>query len=129
MFKFQSGVLDKTRLVANILMLILLAGNLFFSVQYVQSIVAYQSGAAAAAEAKDTARLMNARLMKSFVNVVLDTKGTVSLEDRVALENDVRQTHDSEIIKLWDAFVASKDGTVAQSNAVKFIVVLANKML
>ena len=72
---------------------------------------------------------MDARLMRSFVNTVLNTKGAISLEDRVKLENDVRQTHDADIIKLWDTFVAAKDAKAAQTAAVNLMVVVANKML
>ncbi len=128
MIQFKSGVLDTTRMVSNILMLILVAGNIFFSIQYTQGII-NERDQTAQNTAKDTARIMDARLMRSFVNIVLNTKGPISLEDRVKLENDVRQTHDADIIKLWEVFVASKDGKQAQTAAVNLMVVLANKML
>ena len=128
MIQFKSGVLDTSRIVSNVLMLILVAGNIFFSIQYTQNMTREQDQTTQATE-KDTARIMDARLMRSFVNTVLNTKGAISLEDRVKLENDVRQTHDADIIKLWDTFVAAKDAKAAQTAAVNLMVVVANKML
>jgi hypothetical protein len=128
MIQFKSGILDTTRIVSNILMLILVAGNIFFSIQYTQNILTQQNKVDKES-AKDTERILDARLMRSFVNIVLNTKGAISLEDRVKLENDVRQTHDADIIKLWETFVASKDGKSAQTAAVNLMVVLGNKML
>jgi hypothetical protein len=126
--QFQSGLFDKTRLLSNILMLILVAGNIFFSIQYTQNITAEQNRVAQEASADQT-RVQNTRMLKSFINIVINTTGTITLEDRVKLENDIRQSHDAEVIKRWDAFVAAKDGKTAQTAAVSLMVLLANKML
>ena len=127
--QLQSGIFDKSRLVSNILMLILVAGNIYFSIQYTQSIALEQSKSDAAASA-DQARFQDTRILKSFINIVINTGSQgITLEDRVKLENDVRQSHDSEIIKRWDAFAAAKDGKTAQTAAVSLMVLLANKML
>ena len=127
MAQFQSGILDKSRIVSNILMLVLVAGNIYFSIQYTQNIALEQSKTDAAA-AQDQERFQDTRILKSFINIVINST-SVSLEDRVKLENDVRQSHDAEIIKRWDAFAAAKDGKTAQSAAVSLMVLLANKML
>ena len=127
--QFQSGIFDKSRLVSNILMLVLVAGNIYFSIQYTQNIALEQSRSDAAASA-DQARFQYTRILKSFINIVINTgSGGITLEDRVKLENDVRQSHDADIIKLWDAFSAAKDGKTAQATAVPLMVMLANKML
>ena len=128
MVQFNSGVLDKTRMVSNILMLLLVAGNIFFSVQYTQNILAQQDKVDQAI-AQDSVRIQNTRLMKSFVDIIFNANGTITLEDRIKIENDVRQTHDADIIKLWEAYSSAKDGKAAQTSAVKFMVILANKML
>ena len=92
MTQFQSGILDKSRLVSNILLLVLVAGNIFFSIQYTQNIALEQSKADTAA-ALDQARVQNTRILKSFINIVINTTSGITLEDRVKLENDIRQSH------------------------------------
>jgi hypothetical protein len=125
---FQSGVLDRTRLVSNILMLVLVAGNIFFSIQYTES-VRQQAAQDASAVDKDATRIQVARFLKYFIDTVLNTQGTISFDDRVKLENDIRQIHDSTLTTQWTDFVNSKDSKTAQTNAVKLMSMLTNKML
>ena len=125
MFKLESGVLDKTRLIANILMLVLLIGNIFFSVQYIQEIKNQN-----APKVDNTSqRIQIARFLKEYIAIVLNNKNAVSTEDRVKLENDEMQLHDAHISNQWQAFVNSSDASAAQQNAVKLMSVLADKML
>ena len=124
----QSGILDKSRLVSNILMLVLVAGNIFFSIQYTEGIK-QQADQAAATVDTSAGRIQAARFMKEFVDIVLNTTGQISLDDRVKLENDVRQIGDSNITKQWTAFVNSKDAKTAQAGAVKLMSMVTNKML
>lgn len=125
---FEVGIFDRVRLVSNVLMLLLLAGNIFFSIQYTQNNIQNER-MQAEESAKSAERIQMSRLMKFFIDTVLNSDETISLENRVKLENDVRQIHDADLIKLWDNFVASKDGREAQENAVDFMAMLANKML
>jgi hypothetical protein len=125
MFNFQSGVLERTRLVSNVLMLLLLIGNIFFSIQYISNLKAE----AVQKDDNTTYRIQVSRFLKSFIDIVINTQGTVSFDDRVKLENDIRQIHDTDLIRLWDAFVGSKDTKEAQVNAVKLMSLLATKTL
>ncbi len=124
----QTGIFDKTRLVANILMLILVVLNIFFSVQYTENI-RKEDKRAEAELAKTEERLQTSRFMKFFVDKVLGTNGTVSFEDRVKLESDIRALGDQSIISQWEVFVASKDSIEAQETAVKLMSMLASKMI
>ena len=124
----QSGILDKSRIISNILMLVLVAGNIFFSIQYTEGIK-QQADQAASVVDNSASRMQAARFMKEFVDIVLNTTGQISLDDRVKLENDVRQIGDSNITKQWTAFVNSKDGKTAQAGAVKLMSMVTNKML
>lgn len=123
---FETGVLDKTRLVSNLLMVILLAGNIFFSIQYTENLKIER---AKAEDTTEQTRLANARFLKYFVDTVLNTKGTIAFEDRVKLENDLRQIHDEALTKQWEVFVASKDSTAAQETAVKLMSMLAGRAI
>jgi len=124
----QSGLLDKSRLVSNILMLVLVAGNIFFSIQYTEGIK-QQADQASQTIDQSATRIQAARFMKEFVDIVLNTQGTVAFDDRVKLENDVRQIGDSAVTTQWDAFVNAKDSKTAQSAAVKLMSMVTNKML
>ncbi|MFA6463984.1 MAG: hypothetical protein WCV55_03185, partial [Candidatus Paceibacterota bacterium] len=74
-------------------------------------------------------RIQTSRVLKEYIDVVLNTEGTISYDNRVKLENDVRQLQNPVITRQWDAFVASKDAKIAQGNAVKLMSMLANKMI
>ena len=114
---FESGILDKTRLTTNIIMLVLLCSNIFFAIQYTEQ------------DDSATTRIQISRFLKFFIDTVLNTKGGISTDDRLKLENDIHQIHDQDLIKQWDVFVASKDGKEAQVNAVRLMSMLGSKML
>jgi len=126
MFTFNSGILDKTKLFSNFLLILLVAGNIFFSIQYIANIQAQN----AAQSDNTTTRIQASKLLKLFVDVVLNTEGkTISYADRVSLENDVIQMNDADITSKWATFVASTDAKSAQSNAVILMKLLTNKLL
>ncbi|MEI6305123.1 MAG: hypothetical protein WCP09_03880 [Candidatus Taylorbacteria bacterium] len=125
---FQSGVLDKTRLVSNLLMLLLVAGNIFFSIQYTEGIKQKVTEDSMVA-AKNAVRNQAATFMKEFVDIVINPEGTISMDDRVKLENDVRQIHDPAILKQWTAFLNSKDAAAGQTNAIRLMSMVTNVML
>ena len=125
MLQFRSGVLDRANIFSNFLMVVLLAGNIYLSIQYISNMQAEQN-----AKVDNTSmRIQTSRVLKEYIDVVLNTTGAISYDDRVKLESDVRQLADPNITKQWDAFVASKDAKVAQGNAVRLMSLLANKMI
>jgi hypothetical protein len=124
----QTGILDKTRLTANFLMLVLVGLNIFFSIQYTQGIK--RDDAAKVQEAiKSEEKLKVTKFMKLFVDKVLGTNGTISFEDRVKLESDVRALGDEQLVKQWETFVASTDSPTAQKNAVLLMSLLMSKLI
>lgn len=124
----QTGLFDKTRLLANTLMVLLVALNIFFSIQYTQNI-RKQDEATIAESNKIEQRLQTAQFMKFFIDKVLGTNGTISFEDRVKLEADIRDLGDEVLVKQWTTFVSSADSTTAQQSAVKLMSMLANRMI
>ena len=126
MLKLESGILDRTRLVSNLLMLALLVGNIFFTIQYTENM---KTEAAKTTDVSVQVRYQTARFLKSFIDQVINTKGTLSFDERVKLENDIRQIQDPDLTKLWDTFVSSKDAKTAQENAVKLMSMLTNKLI
>ena len=125
MVQFQSGVLEKTRFVSNLLMLVLLAGNLFFSIQYIYSIKDQQAPVVDKG-AQEVIHIKNSNFLKLFINKVVRSSGTVSYEDRVQLENDVRQIHNPELTAQWELFVGNKDPKKAEQAATDLMLILAD---
>lgn len=124
----QTGIFDKTRLMANILMLVLVGLNIFFSIQYTQNMKTDDTKQAQEM-AKTEERLKVSKFMKLFIDKVLSTNGTITFEDRVKLESDVRALGDESVVKQWEVFVASKDSNDAQKSAVLLMSILMNKMI
>ena len=127
MFKsFETGILDKARLISNILMLILLCGNLYFSTMFITSLhetqISTQSN-----NGKTVINIRSTKALKDFINKVLNQQA-VSFEDRVALENDIIQIHDPVLTTAWNAFVASKTAKEGQINAVKLMSLLIDRI-
>ncbi|MEI7777793.1 MAG: hypothetical protein WCI52_04290, partial [bacterium] len=111
-----------------LLLVILLGGNLYFSVQYVQNLK-QQNADTEQASSSFNSRLQVAQFLKEFIDTVLNTQGTVSFDNRVKLENDVLQIKDDAVTAQWKTFVGSKNNKEAQQNAVKLMALLADKML
>jgi hypothetical protein len=80
-------------------------------------------------EVKSVERLQTARFLKLFIDTVLNTKETISFENRVKLENDIRQLGDKAITTQWETFIKSTDTKLAQEAAVKLMSMLGSKMI
>lgn len=120
---YQPGILDKTRLLSNILMLLLLIGNVYFSTNFIQNITKTD----VVNTENTTLQIKSARALKDFINMVL-TKPEVSFEDRVTLENDILQIHDPVLTSVWNDFVNSKTSKEGQDNAVKLMTLLVDRV-
>ncbi len=125
MIQIQTGIMERTKLVSNILLLVLLAGNLYFSAQYIYSlnndkVAVIDTGAA------EVIKIKNANFLKLFINKVVKANGTVTYEDRVQLENDVRQIHNPALTAQWELFVGNKDAKKAEAAATDLMLMLAD---
>ena len=125
MVQFQSGIMEKTRFVSNILLLILLAGNLFFSIQYIYTIKNEKLITVDTSTA-EVMKIKNANFLKLFINKVVKSSGTVTYEDRVQLENDIRQIHNPALTAQWELFVGNKDPKKAEAAATDLMLMLAD---
>ena len=124
----QTGIFDKTRLLANILMVVLVGLNIFFSIQYTEGIKR-DDAQRIQKEMRAEETLKVSKFMKLFVDKVLSTNGTISFEDRVKLEADVRALGDENLVKQWEVFVASENSEMAQKNAVFLMSLLMSKLI
>ena len=125
MFKLESGVLDTSRIVSNILMIVLVAGNIYLSIQYIEQLQEQN-----APVVDNTGRNIKIdRFLQEFITVVLNPTAPVTTAQRVQLENDMDQIGDSDISAAWQTFVNSEDPKSAQASAVKLMSLLSAKML
>lgn len=76
-------------------------------------------------------KLFNEKIVlfnRTFIEKVLRSTSEVSFEDRLRLENAVRDLNDKEILDRWNLFVASKTETEAQENVKELLSLLARKI-
>lgn len=66
---------------------------------------------------------------KLFIEKVLKTKGEVSYEDRLKLENAVVNTKDADIAVAWKVFLASATEKEAQEKVLVLLSLFANKLV
>lgn len=65
---------------------------------------------------------------KLFIDKILLSSGTIDFEDRLKLENAVRDLADPEIIGQWQQFIASKDDTDTQKIVGNMLKLLTDKI-
>lgn len=65
---------------------------------------------------------------KLFIDKVLKSNTEVSFEDRLKLENAVRDIGDDQILKQWQAFIECKTETQAQEEVKNLLEILVNKI-
>ncbi|MEI8123573.1 MAG: hypothetical protein WCG60_00175 [bacterium] len=65
---------------------------------------------------------------KLFITRVLKADGEVSFDDRLKLENTVRDLNDKDIFDQWQKFVATKSSAEAQIEVKNLLELLVNKM-
>ena len=120
----QSGILDKTKLLSNFLLILLLAGNVYLSIQFIDNM----QKPVLQDQTNVTLHIKAANTLKTFIDKVLNTQGTISMEDRVLLENNILQIHDPVVTTAWNAFVNSKNTKDAETSAVKLMSLLIDRV-
>jgi hypothetical protein len=114
----------KTNLFSSILILILLAGNIYMSMQYISVVKELQK-----IKNSDTASesVKASVVLIEVLDVVLNTRPTTP-DDRIKLENDIRQLKDPAITAQWETLVSSKDAKTSQATVLKIVGMLEDKM-
>jgi hypothetical protein len=109
-----------------IIILILLAGNVFFGYQY----LALQKELEATKATIKTQQI-NEKILdytKLFIEKVLKAETEVDFETRLKLENAVRNLDDKEILAQWQKFTESKTEAEAQTEIKNLLEMLINKI-
>lgn len=118
--------MNKNKAIVTVVVLLLLAGNVFLGVQY----FALQN------ECKQVRATLNGEqtnskiveFTKMFVSDVLKAQNEIDFETRLTLENAVREIGDAEILAQWQKFTESRTEEEAQLEVKNLLEMLVNKI-
>lgn len=109
-----------------VIILVLLAGNIFFAVKYLAVQNEFRQTQVALETQKTNEKVLD--FTKLFIEKVLKSKTEVNFETRLKLENAVRNLDDKEILSQWQKFTESKTETEAQNQVKNLLELLINKI-
>ena len=118
--------MDNKKRVVTLVIIILLAGNIFFAWKYAETKKDLSAAQKIAAEQKKNSGV--SEFAKMFVADVLKAESEVSFDTRLKLENAVRILDDKEILDQWNKFVKSTDQAQAQAEVKNLLELLVNKI-
>ena len=122
--KISDGV-NKPKIIL-VLILILLAGNVFLGVKYFSVVKELRQDQAALQAQKTGDKVLE--FTKLFIEKVLKAKTEVDFETRLRLEAAVRDLEDEEIFAQWQRFIESRTEVVAQEEVKNLLDVLVGKI-
>ncbi len=109
-----------------VLVLILVAGNIFFSIKYSGEKQGLQLAQTEIAGQKTNGQILE--FTKLFIDKVLKAETEVDFETRLRLENAVRNLGDEEILNHWQSFIESQTEIQAQEEVKILLESLVNKI-
>ena len=116
---------NKKHLMIVVAFVVLIAGNLYFSMRVVSAKGELASARAIIAGRQENNRTLD--FLKMFVRDVIKSDKEVDFDTRLKLENAVRELNDKEVLVKWQAFVDSKDEIQAQVNVKDLLELLVAK--
>ena len=125
MFFNQNNIITKRNVILFIFIL-LLSGNIFLAGQYYISLKNIQISQNKLLIYQHNEKILN--FTKLFIEKVLQAQEEVSFEDRLRLENAVRDLNNKDILDQWNKFTTSKTETQAQTEVKNLLELLINKI-
>jgi hypothetical protein len=122
----ETKPINKTRLLIVIIITLLIATNIYFVVMYTLSQFERSD-----AEAQLKTQKTNEKALffaKLFIDKVLLGESTVDFEDRLKLENSVRDINDQKIFNEWQNFTKSQTDKEVQVSAGRLLDMLFDKV-
>ena len=122
----DSKIIDLNKIFLVIFILILLAGNIFL----------WQKFSAVQQEFKKTKESLTIQTTNEkvldftelFIEKVLKAEGEIDFENRLSLENAVRNLDDEEILAQWQKFTESETEVEAQTEVKNLLEMLVGKI-
>ena len=109
-----------------IIMLILLAGNVFLGVKYFSVVKELRQTQTALQTQTTNEKVLE--FSKLFIKEVLKAETEVNFDTRLKLENAVKNLGDEEILAQWQKFTESKTEAEAQKEVKNLLEMLMNKI-
>ncbi len=109
-----------------ILIIVLIASNILFGYLYVSSKVAIRNLNTQIESQKTNAKIV--LFTQLFMDKVLGGNKQVSFDDRLALENAVRDLNDKDIFDSWQSFTKAKDSNEVQNDFYSLFQLLLKKI-
>ena len=116
--------LDKIIIIA--IILILLAGNIYFGSRYFSALKELKELKAAMETYKINEKILT--FSSLFITKVLKTENEVDFETRLRLETTVRDLNDEEILTQWKKFTESETEDEAQTEVKNLLEMLVSKI-
>lgn len=123
----QEIIMDKKKIILIAIALIVAFGVISLSVGYFLQAQKIQR-----LQKELNARQTNAKLVSfldTFIKKVLKAEGEVSFEDRLKLENAIRDLNDKELLFLWESFTQAPTTEQIQQNVKNLLEGLVNKIM
>ncbi len=118
--------MDKKRLIIIIIITLALCGNVYLGMMYT-----LQRMETARVQRQFIVQQTNERALtftKLFVEKILGETGEITFDDRLRLENAVRELNDKDIFSQWQKFVTSENDADAQHNTALLLSMLLNRI-
>lgn len=122
----KSIKISKRKIAIILMFCILVAGNIFFGVEYFILQNKCKTIEKNLALERQNGKVIN--FSRLFIEKVLKAEGEVSFEERLKLENAVRDLNDSEVLVQWEKFTGSKTEAIAQQEVKNLLSLLVNKI-
>lgn len=118
---------NRKSIIIFLLVVLLLIGNIVLSVFYYTESKECNLAKTALKNQQTNAKVV--AFTKLFIEQVLRAQGEVSFEQRLRLENSVRDLQDPEILVQWEKFTSSKTEADAQAEVKNLLSLLVNKIV
>ncbi len=117
----------KKNITLAIIILLLVLGNIFFAVTYF-----LKAQEVAKLQKQVTTQQINAKtasFLNLFIQKVLKTDKEVAFEDRLKLENAIRDINDPELLQKWEEFTGGTNEVQIQQGVKDLLEALAKKLV
>ncbi len=109
-----------------VVVLALLAGNIFFGLQYFE--LQKELEGIKTVSSSQHYNEMVLKFVKLFIKRVIKSDKEVDFDTRLKLENAVRELDDAQILSQWQKFVNSSSEVEAQKNVKELLDILIDKV-
>ena len=120
-------ITNNKKLVLIILIGILVIGNVFFIARCILSQREIKEKQQELEEKKTDLKVLN--FLSLFIDKVLKASGEVSFDDRLKLENSVRELQDEEVLTQWESFTGAATETQVQQEVKNLLEMLVKKVM